>query len=176
MKKGILVCFLLCAFLCSCASGPTDQQKWGYEKDAVVLKITADKKLNIMDKKAHALVLFVYQLTSPNAFNQLADSRAGRAKLLDDSTAFDPASVVMSKQVVVNPGKDMTVTLDRAEGAKYVALAAGYFATMDKDKITRIYQVPEVSRGVFSSGTKPGKLEINLVLAPTRIGNTPEGK
>jgi type VI secretion system VasD/TssJ family lipoprotein len=175
MKKGILVCFLLCSFLCSCA-GPTEQQKWGYEKDAVVVKITADKKLNFMDKKAHALVLFMYQLTSPNAFNQLADSRAGRAKLLDDSSAFDTASVVMTKQIVVNPGKDMVVKLDRAEGAKYVALAAGYFATMDKDKITRIYQVPEVSRGFFKSGTKAGPLEINLILAPTRIGNTPEGK
>ena len=76
MKKHIPVLFVLCAFLFSCASGPADQQKWGYEKDAVILHLQADPKLNFKDKKAHALMLCVYQLMSPNAFNQLAGSQA----------------------------------------------------------------------------------------------------
>lgn len=180
MKRNLVACFLAGFFLLSCASGPSGGQgdsagKWGYEKDAVVLHISADKKLNFKDKKAHALVLCVYQLMSPNAFNQLSDSREGVYKLLECSV-FDPASVAVSKQIVVNPGKDMDVKLDRAEGARYVAVVAGYFATMDKDKICRMYKVPEVAKSMFNRSTRPDKLEVKLVLGPTRIQNTPEGK
>jgi type VI secretion system VasD/TssJ family lipoprotein len=174
MKKCIPVLFVLCLFLFSCASGPTDQQKWGYEKDAIILHIKADPKLNFKDKKAHALMVCVYQLMSPNAFNQLAGSRDGLYKLLECSV-FDPASIAVTKQIVVNPGKDMDLKLDRAEGARFVALVAGYYASIDKEKITRIYQIPEVSRGWFKSGTKPGKLEETLVLGPVKIQKTTEG-
>lgn len=172
MKKCIPVLFILCAFLFSCASAPT---QWGYEKDAVILHIKADPKLNYKDKKAHALMLCVYQLMSPNAFNQLTGSREGRYQLLECSV-FDPASVAAAKQVVVNPGKNMDIKLDRAEGVKYVALVAGYYASIDKDRITALYKVPEVSKGFFSRGTKPGKLEETVVLGSVKIQKTKEGK
>jgi hypothetical protein len=108
---------------------------------------------------------------SPNAFNQLAGSRGGLYSLLECSV-FDPAGVAVSKQIVVSPGKDMDIKLDRAEGAKYVALVAGYY-TIEKEKITRLYKIPEITeRSGFlwlNKTTRPDKLEISLILAPRQI-------
>lgn len=180
MRSSVLViCLTLCAFLFSCAGAPKEPVKWGYEKDAIVIHAKADKMLNYKDKKAHALVICVYQLTTPNAFNRLADSRQGLYELLECSV-FDPASVAGSKQIVVNPGKDVNVKLDRAEGARYVALVAGYYATIEKSKIVRIYQIPEVAerKGVTMTKTvRPGILDIDIILGSKQIQDPPaEGK
>ena len=116
-------------------------------------------------------MICVYQLISPNAFNQLSGSRSGLYSLLECSV-FDPTGVAVSKQIVVNPGKDMDIKLDRAEGAKYVALVAGYY-TIEKDKITRLYQIPEITeRSGFlwlNKTTRPDKLSISLILGPRQI-------
>jgi type VI secretion system VasD/TssJ family lipoprotein len=173
MVRAVLVCFLLAPFIFSCASAPVEPVKWGYEKDAIELNLKADKQLNYKDKKAHALVVCIYQLISPNAFEQLSGSRNGLYSLLECSV-FDPAGVAVSKQIVVNPGKDMDIKLDRAEGAKYVALVAGYYA-IDKDKITRLYQIPEISqRSGFlwlNKTTRPDKLNISLIMGSKQIQN-----
>ena len=171
MLRAVLVCFLLAPFIFSCASAPVEPVKLGYEKDAIELHLKADKQLNYKDKKAHALVICVYQLMSPNAFNQMAGSRSGLYSLLECSV-FDPAAVAVSKQIVVNPGKDMNIKLDRAEGARYVALVAGYYA-IEKEKITRLYNIPEISeRSGFlwlKKTTRLDKLDISLILAPRQI-------
>lgn len=177
MKRAALVCMLVIPFLWSCASAP-ETVTWGYEKDAIELHFKSDKQLNYKDKKAHALVVCVYQLLSPNAYEQLAGSRDGLYKLLE-CQVFDPASVAVSKQIVVNPGKDMNVKLDRAEGAKYVGLVAGYYS-IDKNKITRLYKIPEASeRGGFlwtKKTVKPGRLDINLILGARQLQDPTEGK
>lgn len=171
MYRAVLVSLLLAPFILSCASAPVEPVKYGYEKDAIELHLKADKQLNYKDKKAHALVICVYQLMNPNAFNQLAGSRNGLYSLLECSV-FDPAGVAVSRQIVVSPGKDMDVKLDRAEGARYVALVAGYY-TIEKEKITRLYQIPEITeRSGFlwlKKNTRPDKLDISLILAPRQL-------
>lgn len=172
-------CLAIAAALCawSCASGPA-QVRWDYEKDALELHLTADRNLNFKDKKAHALVLCVYQLRSPNAFEQLAGSRDGLYRLLE-CQAFDPQTVSVCKQVVAYPGKDVTVKLDRAEGARYVGIVAGYYA-LERGKITRIYRIPEVTerRGFLwlSKVRKPGRLSVNLVLGARNLEDPPPSK
>lgn len=156
--------------LSSCASAPKEV-KWEYEKDAIVLNLKSDRNLNLKDKKAHALVICVYQLMSPNAFEQLSGSREGLYRLLE-CQVFDPASVSVCKQIVANPGKDVHISLDRAEGARYVALVAGYY-TIERSRITRLYRIPEVSerKGFLwlRKVTKPGRLTIDLVLGALRL-------
>jgi len=178
MRRAVPVSLFLAFFMFSCASAPVVQVKYGYEKDAIELHLKVDKQLNYKDKKAHALVICVYQLMSPNAFDQLAGSRDGLYNLLACSV-FDPSSVAVSKQIVVNPGKDVNIKLDRAEGAMYVALVAGYYS-VEKEKITRIYQIPEVTeRSGFlwlNKTTRPGKLDIGLILAPRQLQDTQPGK
>ena len=170
MKRALLICFILVPFLWTCASTP-EAVKWEYEKDAIELHLTVDKQLNYKDKKAHALVVCAYQLMSPNAFGQLAGSRDGLYKLLE-CQVFDPASVAVSRQIVANPGKDMVVKIDRAEGARYVALVAGYYA-IDKARITRLYKIPEISeRSGFlwlNKTYKPGPLTVNLILGAREL-------
>jgi type VI secretion system VasD/TssJ family lipoprotein len=173
MVRAVLVCFFLAPFIFSCASAPVEPVKYGYEKDAIELHLKADRQLNYKDKRAHALVICVYQLISPNSFNQLAGSRSGLFSLLECSV-FDQAGVAVSKQIVVNPGKDMEIKLDRAEGAKYVALVAGYY-TIDKDKIVRLFKIPEISErsGFFwlNKTTRPDKLLISLILGSKQIAD-----
>ncbi len=171
MRRAVLVSLFLAPFIFSCASAPVEPVKYAYEKDAIELHLKADKQLNYKDKKAHALVVCVYQLMSPNAFNQLAGSRSGLSTLLECSV-FDPAGVAVSRQIAVSPGKDVNIKLDRAEGAKYVALVAGYY-TLDKEKITRLYKIPEVTeRSGFlwlNKTTRPERLEISLTLGARQL-------
>ena len=47
--------------LCSCASSP-DMVQWVYQKDAIVLDIKSDAKLNLKGNKGHKLAMCLYQL------------------------------------------------------------------------------------------------------------------
>jgi len=177
MKKMLWLCCVLFFFVCSCAtpsakSGTAAQ--WEYEKDAITLNLKADKLLNLKDRKPHSLALCVYQLKNPNAFTQLAGDRGGIYQLLQ-CQIFDP-SVAVSKQLFVTPGKDVNTSLDRAEGARYVAVVAGYYG-VDKDKIVRLYKIPEITKrkGLLLTKTvKPGKLAIILTLGALQIQDPPK--
>jgi type VI secretion system VasD/TssJ family lipoprotein len=154
----------------ACASQPLPPPKWTYEKDAIEIHIKADPKLNLDDGVAHTLVVCLYQLKDPNAFNQLADDTDGIYKLLECSL-FD-SGVAASKRIIVYPGKDQSVTLDRAEGAKYVAAVAGYYV-LQRARMIRMFDVPVVieKKGLFKSTkmAKPGLLKIDLQLGPSQI-------
>ncbi|RJQ70892.1 MAG: type VI secretion system lipoprotein TssJ [Desulfobacteraceae bacterium] len=162
----------ICAALLisGCASQPTPPPEWGYEKDAVQIHLKADAKLNLDDNVPHTLVLCIYQLRDPNTFNQLSDDTEGIYKLLE-CNLFD-GSVATAKRIIVHPGQDMTVKLDRAEGAKYVAVAAGYYV-LQKSRMVRLYDIPVVveTKGLVKKTTisKPGTLVIDLDLGPSQI-------
>jgi type VI secretion system VasD/TssJ family lipoprotein len=156
VKKSLSMLSLMvfALVLCACAGGrPT---AIGYKEKAIHVKLTADSRLNLYQGGPHALVLCLYQLKDPNAFNQLVEEKDGLLKLLDCSR-FD-ATVANAKRIVIQPGQVEKQDLDRAEGAKYVAVAAGYYTF--KERPTRIYSVP--------TGSLLGKdeLSINLYLGP----------
>lgn len=164
---------MLCIFaimIGACASQPVPPPKWSYEKDAIQVHLKSDPKLNYDEGTPHTLLVCLYQLKDPNAFNQLADDTDGIYKLLECGL-FD-AGVAASKRIIVNPGKDVNLTLDRAEGAKYVAVAAGYY-TLQKDRMIRMFDVPVVveKKGFISTTktAKPGLLKVELDLGPTQI-------
>ncbi len=155
--------------MCSCASSP-DMVQWVYQKDAIVLDIKSDAKLNLKGNKGHKLAMCLYQLKDPSMFNQLAGNEQGLYKLLE-CVNFDFSAIACTR-VFVDPGKDQKKLVDRAEGAKYVAIIAGYYK-LDKDKIIRLYQIPEVYEkyGFLKLKKKkvPGKLELTLNLGPKEI-------
>ncbi len=157
--------------LAACASQPPPQTVWSYEKDAVTIHVKADAKLNFDDGMPHTLVLCIYQLRDPNTFNQLADDMPGIYKLLECGL-FD-GSVATAKRLIIHPGQDMDVRLDRAEGAKYVAAVAGYYE-LQKGRMIRLYEIPSVveTKGFFKKTTtsKPGPLKVDLQLGPSQIG------
>lgn len=162
----------LCAvlLLAGCASQPLPQPEWTFEKDAIQIHLMADPKLNFDDGVPHTLVLCIYQLRDPNTFNQLSEDTDGIYKLLG-CTLFD-GSVATAKRLIVHPGQDMNVKLDRAEGAKYVAVAAGYYV-LQKERMVRLYEIPVAieTKGFIKRTklSKPGLLNIELPLGPSQI-------
>jgi predicted component of type VI protein secretion system len=122
------------------------------------------------------LLVCVYQLKDPNAFNQLAEDNDGLYKLLE-CELFD-SSVATSKKLIARPGQDKNFVFDRAEGAKYVAVAAGYYV-LHKDRMIRLFNIPVITekKGFFRRKKiqKPGPLNIELTLGPRQI-LTVEGK
>ncbi len=176
MKKQINLLGLLgfCLVFISCATKPpvAPPPEWRYEKDAIRLHLKSDPRLNLYEDSPHTLLFCIYQLTDPNAFNQQKEEKEGMAKLLE-CTRFDP-SVATSKRMVIQPGQDTTLLLDRAENAKYVGVVAGYYH-LQKDYATRLKEVPLkeeiIKKGWFSQEKviKPGILNLELYLGPQAI-------
>ena len=168
-KTLAMLCFIA-LFAGACATQPVPPPKWSYAKDAIEVHIKADPKLNYDEGLSHTLLVCLYQLKDPNAFNQLADDTDGIYKLLECGL-FD-AGVATSKRLIVHPGKDVTLTLDRAEGAKYVAAVAGYYV-LQKERMIRMFDVPVViEKTGFIKTTKtakPAHLTIELELGPAQI-------
>jgi type VI secretion system VasD/TssJ family lipoprotein len=171
-----LVLLIISSIIYACASQPLPAPEWQYEKEAIKLHLKADPKLNLEGGTPHTLLVCVYQLKDPNAFNQLAGDEDGIYKLLECGL-FD-AAVATSKRVIARPGQDITLALDRAEGAKYLAVVAGYF-TLQKDRMIRLFNSPVVveKKGIISRKKiqKPGPLNIELVLGQQQILSV-EGK
>ncbi|NOZ68393.1 MAG: type VI secretion system lipoprotein TssJ [Deferribacteres bacterium] len=159
MRTNIRILFAagLAFFFISCAT--TVQAP--YKQDAITLHLKSSNDLNLYNGKAHTLLLCVYQLKDPNAFNQLLDERDGLPRLLE-CRRFDP-SVTGSRRLIINPGREITRTLDRAEGTKYVGVAAGYYK-MEPDSMVRLYQIPV---NMFTKSLK--ELKIRLFLGPHEI-------
>jgi type VI secretion system VasD/TssJ family lipoprotein len=161
--KTLVSVVLLMALGASCAS-ITGGPDWRYERDAIRLHMKADPNLNYYERKPHTLLVCVYQLRDPNALNQLMENREGVSQLLE-CERFDP-SVTFSKRIVLQPGREVTETMDRSEGAKYVAVAGGYY-TLQKDRTIRLYPIP-----VSSLTRKPQRLDIDLTFGPQEIRET----
>jgi type VI secretion system VasD/TssJ family lipoprotein len=172
VKKYVkLLCLILGIFwICSCASQPISSPETKYEKESIHLKLRSDPKLNFNSGMPHTLQVCVYQLRDPNAYNQLANDEDGLYQLLECSL-FD-MSVVSSKRLTVHPGRDLKISLDRAEDAKYVAVVAGYYL-IRKERITRLFEIPVVEkrRGfmLMNKYSTLGNLTIELMLGPKQI-------
>ncbi len=166
MKTDVRVWMLLaCAvLLSSCSSAPSRPPEYTYQKEAITITLRADPQLNLYQGSPHTLVLCTYQLKDPNAFNQLVDERDGLPKLLECGR-FD-GSVAYTKRLVVQPGQLAVETLDRAEGAKYISVVAGYYS-LQKATVVRLYQFP-----VTAKSSTPGNLAIELYLGPQAILDT----
>ncbi len=173
MKYKIHFLFILLLsifFLNACAFGPVLPAKWKYEERAVLLHIKADRQLNLYSGKPHTLHLCVYQLREPNAFNQLSGDEDGLYDLLE-CNLFDE-SVTTTKKLIIHPGKDLTFTLDRADGARYIGIVAGY-NVLDSKRMTRLYDIPiMIKKRGFIKRTKyesPVHLNIDITLGSKQI-------
>ena len=182
MKRFLLILMAgSLLLLTACAAKQLPPPQWTYEKDAIRMHVKADDKLNLDEGEAHTLLLCAYQLSDPNTFNQLSNDQDGLYKLLECSLFGSGAAA--SKRMIIQPGQDINLTLDRAEGARYVAVVAGYYI-LEKDRMVKMVDIPEfVEKKGFIKKTKtrkPAPLSIDLVLGPQQITtvstSTPEGK
>lgn len=117
--------------------------RWTYEPGTIRLHLQAEPDLNRVNGRAHTLLVCVYQLSVPQAFRELASGEEGIRTLLAGKR-FD-ASVLSVERAVMEPGRSRELRLDRAEGAKYVALAAGYNQLVP-GQVDRILDIPLQTR------------------------------
>lgn len=176
MKPVASLTLLLCLLMLGLpgCSAPPDPKllnpQWTYDPDGVKLRYKSDLRLNEYDREGHTVSLCIYQLSQPNAFNNLSKTRDGLLTLLE-CKSFDP-TVVYQEHLFVEPGQDQLKIMDRAEGATYLAVVAGY-NELNPQQSARIFKFPieEETKGFFTSTTyrKPGKIFINLFLGPFGI-------
>ncbi|MBU2551215.1 MAG: type VI secretion system lipoprotein TssJ [Proteobacteria bacterium] len=144
--------------------------KFDFQAGGIELRIQADGLLNMYEQNSHTLVLCVYQLKSPNAFNDLAKNQAGLVKLMGCTKIGD--SVTSVQRLILQPSELRTVTMDRAEGTQYVGVVAGYYS-LAPDKVTKLYQIPVLAntRGLLFKDRYnwPVKLSVDLTLGPQEI-------
>lgn len=137
----------------------------GFEENGIRLYLKGDPKLNLYQKTPHALVICVYQLRDPNAFNQVAEEKDGLQRLMECSR-FDPG-VVCAKRIVIQPGQETEEAIDRAEGTRYVGIVAGYFGYESKN-IIRLAAIPSAKSLIMRKKT-PKPLTIKIHLGPREI-------
>lgn len=173
MKRSVfaLCSLVLVVVLISCgAKQPLPPPDWSLEEKAIHLRLTADPQLNIHKGTPHTLHLCIYQLKTLSAFDQLAGDEDGIYQLLD-CRLFE-ASAARSKKLTIQPGQELTIDVDRAEGARYLAVVAGYFR-LEEERIMRRFEVPivEEKKGFLrrSKTLKPGPLSIEIVFGPEQI-------
>jgi type VI secretion system VasD/TssJ family lipoprotein len=132
--------------------------------EAVHLHIKADPQLNYYQAGPHTLFLCIYHLKDSAMFNQLMDEKDGPAKLLECGR-FDP-SVLKSSNMIIQPSQEVTESLGRVEGARYVGIIAGYYNNFRKERIFRSFRIPGIDS---TSVQKMGTLYVDLYLGPQEM-------
>ncbi len=172
MKKGVYlfctVTFLI--FAISCAHQPPPVPQWKYEGEAIRLRINADPNLNLHEGKPHTLMICIYQLRRKTSFNSLAEEIEGRYKLLE-CQPFD-TTVANAKRLIINPGDNLNLLMDRLEGVRHLAVVAGYYL-LQKKRIIRMVDFPIIihKHGFMRSKTtsRVGILNMGIILGDQQI-------
>lgn len=146
---SVLLAFLLAA--CS-ASTPAPQPEWSLAEKAIRLTFRADKQVNFFDDQPHTVAVAVYQLAEPNGFSQLLSYPTGLQQMLTASKELPPS--LASDHFFLQPGETTEKVYDRAEGAKWIVLAAGLYAA-PPEKTALLEKIPiEVERSWITFSQK----------------------
>ena len=181
MKTGTGYALLLLAMLSACASQQeltVEPDAWTFEEQAFVLAVQPAAELNVLDGRAHALNVGIFQMADPNPFIGLAETRDGAIALLSKGKAAD-ASILDFERVVIQPGKKNFITLARPETAQYVGVIFGYYA-LEPATAVRLMAYPIVAKPVGfikkslvflqliadEAEAKPGRLWVRVHLGP----------
>jgi type VI secretion system VasD/TssJ family lipoprotein len=115
-----------------------DKLVWTYAPGAIKIGLIADEDMNQTNGVPTGLSVCIYQL-SDNAWFQANAAAQGLSELLL-CTATKPGQVSAGRYLI-QPGQRQDLVLDRLEGTKYVAVAAGY-STMPAQGATAFLIVP----------------------------------
>ena len=112
---------------------------WSFEAGAIRLAIDADSKLNAVDGVPHAISLCIIQAPSQDKLAAQGATKDGLRQLLQCKAS--PPDSISAVQFYIQPGERKVVPLDRSEGARYIAIAAGYDA-LNPAQCFRTVQMP----------------------------------
>ena len=163
-KDKFIMVFLwmvMTVFLTSCSSSVTRQSAdWSYAKDAISVNIKAQDSLNVYDGYSHALSMAIIQVSSPDKLNQLLQTKNGLVSVIDNKNPASEQSAF--KRIVLQPGQQKSLLLDREHGTQYVFLIFGYASEIVNKGY---YQIP------IPLDDSPQKLNISVVLGPTYVSS-----
>ena len=145
---------------------------WDFARNAILVEVEADARLNQYGGEAHTLVLGVYQMEDSAAFYKLIADAALVGKSLESGKGGE--GFVHFARYVVTPGQRSILSLDRAQKAKFVGIAAGYYQ-IEAARSARLFEVPLTveSEGMVSTTYKaaPALLAVRLNLGPDELVN-----
>lgn len=171
MKRLLYAYGLLLLLFTVACSHTLKQPEWVFEKAAVQIHVKADDKLNLYNNKAHTLYVCLYQLRELTDFDQLTQDETGIRQLLE-CRMFDD-SVVAANSKVIHAGENITLTMDRAERARHLALVAGYSSDLTNDRVVKRhqFQVYKTKEGFFKKvyTCEPCVLDVEISLGPYQI-------
>lgn len=151
---------LFLVFSCGGKKAPPPKPEWLFEKDAITLRMKADQMLNMSEGTAHTLMVCIYQVRDEAMLSQLATNEDGIYQLLDCET-FD-SSIRNAKRLIIHPGQDLTIVMDRLAGTQKISLVAGY-AQLQKERMIRIVDIPVlISKDEKSAVAGALKAVVNL--------------
>lgn len=162
---------LLALMIISACAHTLEKPEWRFEKKAIRLHLKAANDLNLYNNKAHTLYLCIYQLEALGAFEQLSADPQGIRKLLECRMFDDQVAAVDNK--VLHAGEDITLTLDRADRARFLALVAGYSSGLTRERVLRHhkYQVYKFRKRFFKPDYQcaPCELAVEVSLGAHQI-------
>lgn len=172
MKKGwIRAAMPIVCLLAVACSQKISKPDWKFQKEAIRIDIKADHDLNLYNKRTHTLYMCFYQLGELNAFDQLAQDDSGIRRLLE-AKMFDSSVAAVSSKTILS-GEHITLSLDRAERAQYLAVVAGYYAHLSDKRMVRRHKIQVLKeRKSFFKRTYqciPCPLDIEILLGPNQI-------
>lgn len=144
--------------------------EWSYAPGAISIELRSDPRLNLHDDAPHTLVLAIVQTIDPNLFKALLADETAVARLLATGQSIPPMTAV--ERVIVEPGRTRTIRIDRAQGAQYFGVIAGYYQ-LDPVSNARLFKIPvEVKSSglvVKNRTAAPVPQRVNLVLGAERV-------
>lgn len=114
-------------------------EDWTYQERAVHIHAAAPADLNAISGRPHSLVLGVFQLSDPNTFRGLSETKEGAVTLLNEGRIDD--TIAQFSRTIIHPGEEKTSVLSRAQGAQYIGLISGYFG-LNTELDVKIYDIP----------------------------------
>jgi len=155
---------------CATDKGVTTPFICPFKENAIQLSLKADSLLNLYDNEPHTLDLCFYQLKNPNVFKLKSKYEDGLLELLE-CKLFDP-TVTDFERITVQPGKDQTLIVDRADGSNYFGVVAGYFE-MQIDRIARFQEIPVTTKTKIMTPWKKYQvcldLNLEITLGPQQL-------
>lgn len=114
---------------------------WTYEQDAVAVRIFADEQLNTSRGSAHTVAVHVLQTRKPGRLLRRLEYPADAYRLL--ALGAEDPDVLALDRLIIGPGREALLRVDRAEQARHLLLVVGY-AEYSRGGAVRSIEVPGV--------------------------------
>ena len=145
--------------IASCSTVTKQNADWGYQKDGIVIYITADDNLNMYDGDKHNLSVAVIQVSSPKKYATLLQTSDGISSAIANDTKFDGQTGF--NRIYITPSEKTQLTFDREKGTEYVYFVFGYANAKDSSENSRLIDIP-FDGGWWGDGPLDLKLDMDL--------------